>query len=146
MAYDGVTYSGTTATMLSNGTDTFSVGSTTPVATAPADTLTLHLAEDAWEGDAQFTLSVDGKVVSTPQAVVALHNAGAWEDLSFTGNLGSGSHAIGVTFTNDAYGGTSTTDRNLQVNGISVNEQQYGSGVTTLLSNSTASFTVTTTH
>ena len=132
--------------MDSSGTDTFAVGSPTQPMSGPADTLTLHLAEDAWQGDAQFTLTIDGKAISTPQAVVARHSAGAWQDLSFAGNFGAGSHKVGVTFTNDAYGGVSTADRNLYVNGIDVNGQHYGSGSTALMSNGTASFTVATAH
>jgi hypothetical protein len=108
--------------------------------------VTLHLAEDAWNGNANFVLTVDGKQISTPQAVVALHNAGAWQDFSFAGSFGAGSHTVGVTFTNDAYGGSTSSDRNLYVNGIDVNGQHSGTAVTTLLSNGTASFTITTAH
>ncbi len=145
IAYDGVSYSHTTATMLSNGTDNFTVGGTTAVARGPADRLALHLAEDAWQGNATFYLSIDGKQVSTQQQVAALHSAGAWQDFTFAGNLGAGSHTIGVTFTNDVYGGSPTTDRNLYVNGLTVNGHVYGTGVTTLLSNGTATFNVATT-
>jgi Ca-dependent carbohydrate-binding module xylan-binding len=84
--------------------------------------------------------------VTTPQAVTALHSAGAWEDLSFAGTFGAGSHTIGVSFTNDAYGGTPATDRNLYINGIDVNGQHYGSGVTAMMGDGTQNFTVTTSH
>jgi beta-glucanase (GH16 family) len=146
LAFDGVTYSGTTATMDSNGTDSFAVGGATPTSNSPIDMLVLHLSQDEWKGNAQFSLSIDGKQISAPQAVVALHNAAAWEDFSFAGSFGVGSHQIGVTFTNDAYGGSPTTDRNLYIDGIDVDGQHYGSGTTALMSNGTASFTVVTTH
>jgi hypothetical protein len=146
IAYDGTTYAKTAANMLANGTHDFSVGDTVAAGAAPADTLILHLAEDAWGGNAQFTLSIDGKQVSTPQDVVVLHSDGAWEDLTFAGNFGAGSHTVGVAFTNDAYGGTAATDRNLYVNGIDCNGQHYGSGVTALMGDSTALFTISTTH
>jgi hypothetical protein len=145
IAYDGVSYANTKATMLSDGTRSFTVGGSTPTVSAPADTIVLHLAEDAWQGNALFTLSVDGKQVSTPQQVTALHNQGAWQDFTFAGNLGAGSHTIGVSFTNDAYGGTPSTDRNLYINGISVNGESYGSGVTAMMSSGTTNFTVMTT-
>ena len=132
--------------MLSNGTSTFNIGGSTGTGTAPADTLTLHLAQDAYNGNAQFTLTDDGKAVSTAQDVVSLHSAGAWDTVSFAGSFGAGSHTIGVNFTNDLYGGTASTDRNMYVNGIDVNGTHYGSGITSLLSNGTASFTVTTAH
>jgi uncharacterized membrane protein len=146
IGYDGVTYSNTAASMLSNGTRNFAVGGTIAAATAPADTLTVHLAEDAWSGNAQFVLTIDGKQISTPQDVVALHSSGAWQDLTFAGNFGAGSHTVGVKFTNDAYGGTPATDRNLYVNGVDVNGQHYGAGVTPLWSNEAATFNIATTH
>ena len=122
------------------------MGSSVAAATGPADTVTVHLAEDAYNGNAQFQVLVDGKAVTTPQQVLASHAAGAWQDLSFAGNFGAGSHTIGVQFTNDAYGGSATTDRNLYVNGIDVNGTHYGSGVSALMSNGTANFAITTTH
>lgn len=145
IAYNGNTESGTAATMLSAGTNTFTVGSTVATVSGPADTVTVHLSEDAYNGNAQFKLLVDGKAVTTAQDVVASHAAGNWQDLSFSGNFGAGSHTIGVQFTNDAWGGTTATDRNLYVNGIDVNGTHCGSGVTTLLSNGTTNFMITTT-
>jgi hypothetical protein len=146
IAYNGVAESGTTATMLSNATNTFTVGASTPTAVAAADTLTLHLSEDAYNGNAQFILSIDGKQISTPQDVVASHSAAAWQTISFAGNFGAGSHTVGIAFTNDAWGGTAATDRNLYVNGLDVNGQHYGTGVTSLLSASTATFNIVTAH
>jgi hypothetical protein len=146
IGFNGVTASATTAAMMSNGIDSFTVGGATLVASAPVDTLTLHLAEDAWNGNAQFSLLLDGKQISTPQDVVALHSAGAWERVSFAGTFGTGSHTVGVAFTNDAYGGTATTDRNLYINGIDVNRQHYGTGVTTLLGAGSATFNIITAH
>ena len=146
IAYDGTTYANTTATMLGNGTSSCAVGGTNPAAIGPADLLTVHLSEDAYKGDANFTLSIDGKRITTPQAVTALHSTAALQDFSFAGSFGAGSHNIGITFTNDAYGGTPTTDRNLYVSGLEVNGQHYGNGTTTLLSAGTAFYTIATAH
>jgi hypothetical protein len=146
IAVNGTTQGGTTAAMSSNGTDSFNVGGSTPVGAAPADALTLHLSGDAWNGNAQFALTIDGKQVTTAQGVTASHSAGTWETISFAGSFGAGSHAVGVQFTNDAWGGTPTTDRNLYVNGIDVNGKHYGSGVTTMLNGGTTDFAITTAH
>ncbi|WP_419758723.1 carbohydrate-binding domain-containing protein [Acidisoma sp.] len=146
IAYDGTTYAGTSATMLSSGTDTFAVGGATHTAAAPADTVTLSLSEDAWQGNADFVLYIDGKAVTTPQPISALHSANATQAFSFTGNLGAGSHTLGVAFVNDAYGGSSSEDRNLYVNGVTVNGSSIFSGVKALDSNGTSSFSFTTTH
>jgi hypothetical protein len=126
---NGVTYSGTTAIMNSDGSNVFAVGGTTPTASAPADTLSLKLSEDAWKGDAQFVLYIDGKAVTTPQVVTALHDANQTQGFTFTGDWGAGTHTIGVAFVNDAYGGTAATDRNLYINGVTMNGTDVFSGV-----------------
>lgn len=146
IAYDGTTDAGTTAAMMSAGNKDFGVGGGTAAMPAPADTLTVHLSEDAYQGNAKFVLQIDGKTITTTQDVVALHNSGQWNDFTFAGNFGTGSHKVGVVFGNDAWGGTAATDRNLYVNGIDVNGTHYGSGVTALMSNGTAGFTISTAH
>ena len=144
--YNGVTYSNTTAALWTTSAKDFNIGGSSASGTPPADTLTLHLSEDTYQGDAQFTLSIDGKTITTAQSVTTLHNSGLWQDLTFAGNFGVGSHTIGITFINDAYGGTATADRNLYLGGIDCNGTHFGSGVTELNSNGTASFSITTAH
>jgi len=117
------------------GTTTTTSASTTAHGSAPINTLTLHLSEDAWRGNAQFLVSVDGKALNAATEVTALHKDGAVQDFGFTGSFGPGPHDVAVTFLNDAYGGTSSTDRNLYVNAIDLNSQHkdvgaalYGNG------------------
>jgi hypothetical protein len=141
-----VTYAGTSGALLQNGSETFAIGGTTPTEAAPADSLTLQLSEDAWEGDALFVLYIDGKPVTTPQVVTALHDANKTESFTFTGNLGAGTHTVGIGFTNDAYGGSANEDRNLYVDGISLNGSSVFSGVKAEDSDGTSLFTITTTH
>lgn len=122
------------------------------------DTLVLNLSADLYNGPPQFTVSVDGKQEGAAQNVTALHSAGQSQAFTFTGNFGSGTHDIAVTFLNDAWGGSSTTDRNLYVNSLTYDGQKYASaftydGVTykppfgntlaSMLWNGTAHFTVT---
>lgn len=85
------------------------------------DTLVLTLAEDAFQGDARASVAIDGNTLTAqPIAVTALKNAGQSETFTFKGNFGSGGlHDLAVSFLNDAYGGTPTTDRNLYVNNVS---------------------------
>jgi Ca-dependent carbohydrate-binding module xylan-binding len=47
IAFNGVTEAATAASLFSNETSNFTVGGTTAAADGPADTLTVHLAEDA---------------------------------------------------------------------------------------------------
>ena len=145
IAYDGTTYAGTSASLLGDGTDTFAVGGSTPTAAGPADNLTLNLSEDALNGDAQFVLYIDGKAVSTPQSVTALHDQNATQAFSFSGNLGAGTHTVGVGFVNDAYGGSPSEDRNLYVNGITLNGASVFSGVKAQDSDGISNFTINTT-
>jgi endoglucanase len=119
------------AVMAVNGTVAFgnvSGGSelSTPPAPIPSgtDSLVLHLAEDAWNGDAQFTLDVDGKQIAGPTAVTTPHGSG-FEDFTFQGDFGAGPHAVAIHFINDAWGGSASTDRNLYVGGIEFNGQHY---------------------
>lgn len=144
LSYDGTTFPG--AAMMSNSVVSFATSGTSN-ATAPADTLTLHLSEDAYLGNADFQVAIDGRQITTPQAVAALHIAGDWQDFSFAGNFGTGAHTVAITFTNDAYGGSPSTDRNLYVGGIAMNGAPYGSGVSPLNSTGqTVSYSVTTVH
>ena len=85
------------------------------------DTITLDLSEDAYAGDAQFTLAVDGQQVGGVQTVTAAHAAGAEQAFVIAGTFGTGSHEVTVTFLNDLYAGTPATDRNLYVDGIAAN-------------------------
>ncbi len=141
IAYDGTSYANTSAALYSNGSRSFTVGGSAGSTAAPSPVLTLNLSEDAYQGDAQFTVSVDGKTISSPQSVTTLHSSGSSEAFAFTG-LSAGKHDIGVTFTNDAYGGSATTDRNLYVNSISFGQNQYAGA--SLFTNSTQHFSVST--
>ncbi len=144
VAYDGTTYAGTAATLDSNATATCSVGAGAAAAAAPPDMLTLHLSEDAWQGDARFTVSVDGRQLDTATAVTTLHGSGQMQDFSFAAALGAGAHTVGVSFVNDAYGGTAATDRNLYVGGIDINGSHVGSGMAALWSNGSQQYGIQT--
>jgi beta-glucanase (GH16 family) len=114
----------------------------TPVTTGTgSDTLVLGMSEDAYQGDAQFTVSVDGKQLGGTFTATASHAAGASQDFTFNGNFGTGQHTVSVDFLNDAYGGSSATDRNLYVNGISYDGAATGQAGL-LFTNGTRTFTV----
>lgn len=89
--------------------------------TVKADTLTLQLSEDAYLGNADFIVKMDGTQIGGPTAVTALHSANATQTFSYAGNWGGGTHSVEIDFTNDAYGGSPSTDRNLYVNQVSYN-------------------------
>jgi len=164
----GVAATGAPAALYSDGTASFAVPAgasssnlasvvapTTPVAVTPAattpapiptvgtnETLTLQVSEDAWNGNAQFQVMVDGLAVGGVQTATASHNAGQTNTVSLTGTWDAGAHTVGVEFLNDAYGGSATTDRNLYVSSITLGGEAAGGAPAALMSNGTASFLV----
>ncbi len=116
-----------------------------PVVGSGADTLVLNLSEDAYGGDAQFTVTVDGKAVGDAQAVTASHGQGQSEAFTFEGDWSGGPHAVGVSFVNDRYDGTAATDRNLYIDGATFDGAQV-EGKTPLYGPGTVSFGVGSTN
>ena len=70
------------------------------------DTLALQVSEDAYLGDAQFTVSVDGHQIGGTLTALASHSAGQTQTFNVLGTFAAGSHTATVNFLNDAYGGS----------------------------------------
>jgi hypothetical protein len=85
-----------------------------------ADTLVLRIAQDHWLGDAQYTVKVDGKQVGGVQTASALKSSGLADTVTLKGDWGALA-TVEVTFLNDAWGGTPSTDRNLFLLGATLN-------------------------
>ncbi|MFL5254634.1 MAG: carbohydrate-binding domain-containing protein [Rhodopila sp.] len=93
----------------------------TPVPVVPAATivgsganrLKFMMSEDAYLGDTQFTLKVDGTQIGGTQTVKALHAIMQSQEFDFLGTFAPGTHSIAISFINDRYAGTATLDRNL---------------------------------
>jgi endoglucanase len=117
--FDQVNLDGTVAKLNSNVGITTATTITASAAPAKTNTLAINVSEDAWKGNAQFRVLVDGKQVGGVQTATALHAAGATQTITLAGNYGAGSHSVVIQFINDAFGGTAATDRNLYVNSIS---------------------------
>ena len=107
-----------------------------------SDTLVLSMSEDAYLGDAQFTVAVDGEQLGGTFTATALHSGGVSQDFIFKGDWAPGSHTVAVDFLNDAWAGTPTTDRNLYVNGLSYDGIATGQ-TAALMSAGTQNFAVT---
>ncbi len=134
-SYDGHAASGTPAALTGNGTKDFSVASA-PVPTA----LSIQMAEDAWQGNAQYAIAIDGKVVSSGNQVTALNASGQSQAVNLQQALSAGAHDLAISFLNDAYGGTPATDRNLYIKGVSVDGVATSGASATLDSASTVHF------
>ena len=100
------------------------------------------MSEDAYKGDAQFTVSVDGKQLAGTFTTTASHAAGASQSFTFKGDWALGAHTVAVNFLNDAYGGTAATDRNLYVNAVSYDGTNTDQSAA-LMSTGPKSFSVT---
>ncbi|MGI4746457.1 MAG: cellulase family glycosylhydrolase, partial [Janthinobacterium lividum] len=85
---------------------------------AGTDSLTVNVSEDAYLGNAVFTVSVDKKKIGGNLTASALRNAGESQDFTLSGSWGAGPHTVTVRYLQDAYGGSSSKDRNLYVNRI----------------------------
>lgn len=83
-----------------------------------ADTIKLAISEDAYQGDAQFTVSVNGTPIGGVQTALASHAAGQDQIFALHGDFGTGPRTVTVNFLNDQYDGTAQTDRNLYVDRI----------------------------
>jgi uncharacterized protein YkwD len=125
---------------------------TPPPATKPAaslaagsgpDTLVVRITQDYYLGDAQYTVKVDGVQVGGTFNASALQGSGQTDSLTLKGDWAAGSHRVEVTFLNDAWGGTSTTDRNLHVESATYNGQSVAGADLDLAGNGTASFSFT---
>jgi beta-glucanase (GH16 family) len=162
----GVAATGAPAALMSSGSVSFAVSAgadnPTPAATTPTPTptptptvtpvatptsatsqsLTLQVSEDAWNGDAQYQVTVDGVAVGGVQTATASHNSGQSSIVTLTGTWDAGAHIVGVDFLNDAYGGSSSTDRNLYVSSINLGGATAGGAPAALLSSGTASFLI----
>jgi hypothetical protein len=92
------------------------------------DTITVTCSEDYYLADAQFSVTIDGASVTNGTACTARNSPpgtppATLQISTFKGSWGgtSATHAIVVTFLNDAYGGSAALDRNLIVWGVSYN-------------------------
>ena len=99
-----------------------------------ANNLVLKISQDAWQGDAQYTVSVDSQQVDGVRTASASHGDGQHDTVTLQGNWNAGSHRVTVDFLNDAWGGTPATDRNLHVDGIESNGRSLDGSTADLMS------------
>jgi hypothetical protein len=138
---DGVAAGGSLA-FLTNGAQSLVVGTAPAPVTVGSgpDTLDLKVNEDAWNGDAQFTVSVDGRQIGGTLTAQAYRCAGGVQDVLVLGSFGAGPHTAAVSFINDAWGGTAAADRNLYVTGATMDGAAIGGSALTLIANGAGSF------
>ena len=89
------------------------------------DALVLSIAQDAWQGSAQYTVAVDGVQQGGVQTASAYQSTGQADTVTVKGDWALGQHSVVVSFVNDAYGGAGQ-DRNLYLKGASYNGVAVG--------------------
>ena len=98
------------------------------------DAVVLKVSQDAFRGDARYTVSIDGVQVDGTLTAGALHSLGEGDTVTVLGNFTPGQHTVAVDFLNDAWAGTPETDRNLYVEGVSFNRAPLPNSAAALLS------------
>jgi len=106
------------------------------------DTILLQMQEDAYQGDAQYTVAVDGAQIGGVRTETVQAKLGQSEAVTLHGSFGTGPHKVAVTFLNDAYGGSAATDRNLYVTGVSYNKVAVPGAAAALYQNGTAAISI----
>ena len=110
----------------------------------------LRVSERYWNGDARYTLSIDGLQVGGVYTAHASYITGQSEVVDIDTRLSAGQHTITVNYLNDAFGGTEDTDRDLFIDGTTVNGKLYSylanglpyRGTAALLTNGQVSYQV----
>ena len=87
---------------------------------AGPDKLVLKVSQDAYKGDAQYRVTVDGVQIGGTLTAKALHSGGTSDMLTVLGDFAAGNHTASVAFLNDAYDGPGL-DRNLYLDGATYN-------------------------
>ncbi len=92
-----------------------------------ADTLVLNMAEDAYAGDSQFSVTIDGHQYGGVLTTQASHAFGQTQPFTIHGAFGQAKHRVSVNFLNDY--SDAGGDRNLYVTGATINGQNLVDGV-----------------
>lgn len=119
-----------------------STGGTVLTLGSGSDTLALRISQDAYNGDAQYTVSVDGVQIGGTLTAKASHALGQSDIVTVKGDWAVGPHTVSVRFVNDAWGGSAATDRNLYLDGAAYNGAAISSATQSLYANGAASFQV----
>ena len=108
-----------------------------------SDSLELKITQDAYQGDSQYAIYVDGKQIGATLTAKALHGSGEADSLQVNGDWAAGSHTVSVTLLNDLWGGTTGTDRNIYVESATFDGAPVPGSKLAIYDSTPKSFTVT---
>ena len=138
----GTASSGTTSSGTASSGTASSGTTSSGTTTTGADTLVLNVAEDAYGGDAQFTISVDGKQVGGTQTATTLRSSGNTQAVTVQGDWGAGQHTVQVSLLNGYTGNTQNAVRDLLIASASLDGNSNGLGTVLQAGGSTSQFVV----
>ena len=110
---------------------------------AGPDSLVLNAAEQYFDGDAQFTVSIDGVQQGDTFTTIAQKSHGQSQAFIFNGTYAPGVHNVAVTFLNDAFGGNRWLDRNFSIKSATIDGQAIPGSKLNEGNNGTKSFSFT---
>lgn len=145
--YDGAFIVSAARELKVNGPVTFGFIDNTPLPSTTtigsgSDTLVLKVSQDAYLGNARFTVSLDGQQVGDVLTASALHSGGSSDTVNVLADLAPGKHTVLVNFLNDVYDGTPATDRNLYVDSATYDGQPVEGATLALLSSGVKTFSI----
>ena len=117
--------------------------STTTTIGSGSDTVVLKVSQDAYQGNAKFTVSLDGQQIGNILTAASFHSSGTSDTVNVLADLSPGQHTVTVKFLDDAYNGTPDTDRNLYVDSATYDGAEVSGATQALYSSGPASFDVT---
>lgn len=109
------------------------------------DKFVLTISQDAYLGNAQYLVFVDGKQVGGVLEASALRSSGVTDTLTIKGDFGPGAHQVTVKYVNDARNVVAldnSQDRNLYVHSVAYNGALVSDTRTNMFSNGASTFAV----
>lgn len=110
--------------------------------TTGSDTLVLKVTQDAYQGDSQYAVFVDGKQIGGTHTAKSLYHSGQVDTLEIKGDWGVGDHKVSVQLLNDLYDGSWDKDRNIWVESATYNDAAVANSKLSVASSTPQSFTV----
>ena len=109
------------------------------------DKFVLTISQEAYLGNAQYLVFVDGKQVGGVLEASALRSSGVTDTLTIKGDFGPGAHQVTVKYVNDARNVVAldnSQDRNLYVHSVAYNGALVSDTRTNMFSNGASTFAV----
>jgi len=133
-----------------SGTLSFDFTGALPAVPAPvtigqgSESIDLYVSEDAYQGNAEYTVLVNGVQVGGIHHAGAIHSLGQGQELILDGNFAAGgTYTVSLDFLNDLFNGTAATDRNFYLNVAKLNGATVAGSTLNLLGDGTQSFSFT---